>query len=94
MTKKRRVFTAEFKAQAVLDMLTHGKSAAEASREYGIKDGVLSRWQREFIERAPRLFHVEAAGNGDEQRIAELERLVGRLTMELDLVKKVSRQLS
>jgi transposase-like protein len=91
---RRRKFTAEFKAGVVLEMLTEGKSAAEASREYGIKDSVLSRWRQEFIDRAPRLFEVGSAADGSEQRIAELERLVGRLTMELDLAKKVSRHLT
>lgn len=90
---QRRKFTAEFKARVVLDMLTQGKSASQASREYGVKDSVLSRWQKEFIERAPQVFEADQASNGDDQRVAELERLVGRLTMELDLAKKVSRHL-
>jgi transposase len=91
---QRRKFTAEFKARVVLDMLTHGKSAGEAGREYGIKDSVLSRWRQEFIERAPRLFELDPAVSSDDKHVAELERLVGRLTMELDLAKKVSRHLS
>lgn len=40
---KRRTFTAEFKAHVVLKMLTEQKSAAQTSREYEIKDSVLSR---------------------------------------------------
>lgn len=91
----RRKFTPEFKAQVVLEMLTEQKSAAQASREYGIKDSVLSRWKQEFIERSPMLFEVAGLNNDDqEQRIAELERLVGRLAMELDMAKKVSRFLN
>ena len=91
----RRKFTPEFKAQVVLEMLTEQKSAAQASREYGIKDSVLSRWKQEFIERSPMLFAVAGLNNDDrEQRIAELERLVGRLAMELDMAKKVSRFLN
>jgi len=42
----------------VLEMLTEQKSAAQASREYGIKDSVLSRWKQEFIERSPMLFET------------------------------------
>jgi len=91
----RRKFSAEFKARVVLEMLTEQKSAAQASREYGIKDSVLSRWKQEFIERAPQLF--EAAGSNyddSEQRVAELERMVGRLAMELEMAKKASRYLN
>ena len=53
---KRRKFSPDFKARVVMEMLTEQKSAAQASREYGIKDSVLSRWKQEFIERSPQLF--------------------------------------
>lgn len=91
----RRKFTPEYKAKIVLEMLTEQKTAAQASREYGIKDSVLSRWKQEFIERSPMLFEVGGLQNDDrEQRIAELERMVGRLAMELEMAKKVSRFLN
>jgi transposase len=91
----RRKFTPEYKARIVLEMLTEQKSAAQASREYGIKDSVLSRWKQEFIERSPLLFETGGpSGGGSEQRIAELERMVGRLAMELEMAKKVSRFLN
>ena len=91
---KRKTYTAEFKAGLVLEILTEQKSIAQASREYGIKDSVISRWKQEFIERSPQIF--ESGNNRDEnvQRIAELERMVGRLAMELEMTKKVSRFLN
>lgn len=92
MTKRRR-YTAEFKARVVLEMLTEQKSAAQASREYEIKDSVLSRWKQEFIERSPSLFESGAVQEDRDERIAELERMVGRLATELEMSKKVSRFL-
>ena len=84
---KRRRFSAEFKAQVVLEMLTEQKSAAQASREYGIKDSVFSRWKQEFVERSQMLFEQGAIQQDDrEERIAELERMVGRLATEFDLM--------
>ena len=73
-----------------MEMLTEQKSAAQASREYGIKDSVLSRWKQEFIERSPQLFEQGTASDDRDQRIAELERMVGRLAMELEMAKKAS----
>ena len=93
MTKRRR-FTPEFKAKVVLDMITTGKSAGQASREYGIKASVLSRWKQEFIERSPQLFEKVQAYDDRDQRIAELERMIGRLAMELEMAKKVSGSLN
>jgi len=75
-------------------MLSEDKSPAQASREYGIKDSVLSRWKQEFIERSPQLFEAGQAKDERDERIAELERMVGRLTLELDMAKKVSKALS
>jgi len=88
MTKQRRVFSAEFKTRVVLEMLSGEKGLMEASREYEIKDTVLSRWKQEFLERAPQVF-AEPKADEQAERIAELERMVGRLTMQLDMAKKV-----
>ena len=94
MGRTPRKFTAEYKAKVVLDILSNGKSLGQASREYGIKDSVLSRWRQEFIDRAPLLFGTEMVQDQQDERIAELERMVGRLTMELDMAKKVSSLLN
>ena len=91
---KRRKFSPDFKARVVMEMLTEQKSAAQASREYGIKDSVLSRWKQEFIERSPQLFEQGTVRDDRDQRVAELERMVGRLAMELEMAKKVSRYLN
>ena len=48
----RRSFSAEFKAKVVLELISGEKSLAQASREYGIKDTVLSRWKQEFLANA------------------------------------------
>jgi transposase-like protein len=85
---ERRKFSAEFKARVVLELISGKKGLMEASREYRIKDSVLSRWKQEFLERAPQLFE-QAKPDGQEQEIAELERIVGRLAVQLDMAKKV-----
>jgi transposase-like protein len=90
---KRRKFTPEFKARVVLEMLIDGKSLAQTSREYKIKDSVLSRWKAEFLERSPRVFEQGVARDDRDERIEELERMIGRLAMELEMAKKVSRHL-
>ena len=85
----RRSFTAEYKAKVVLDLISGAKSLAQASREYGIKDTVLSRWKQEFLANASQLFEQPKEVQEKEERIAELERMVGKLTMQLELQKKV-----
>lgn len=93
MSRTPRKFSADFKAKVVLDIITNGKSYSQASREYGIKDSVLARWKQEFIERAPSLFENGTVSDDRDRRIVELERMVGRLIMQLEMAKKVSSYL-
>jgi len=93
MTERRR-FTPEFKAKVVIELLTGAKGLIQASREYGIKDSVLSRWKQEFLERAPQVFAQPTAKDPQEERIAELERMVGRMTLQVDMAKKVFERSS
>jgi transposase-like protein len=93
MTERRR-FTPEFKAKVVLELLTGAKGLMQASREYGIKDSVLSRWKQEFLERAPQVFAQPKVKDPQEERIGDLERMVGRMTLQLDMAKKVFERSS
>lgn len=85
----RRKYDPDFKARVVLEMISGEKGLLQASREYGIKESVLSRWKQEFLERAGQVFEPAQAKDQHAQRIAELERMVGRLTMQLEMAKKV-----
>jgi transposase len=93
MTQRRR-FTAEFKARVALEVLSGSKSAAEVCREHQLNSQVLSRWKTELVERAPLIFEQDQLHSQEQERIAELERTVGRLTMQLDIAKKASLLLS
>jgi transposase-like protein len=91
---KRRAFTSEFKAQVVLEELTGIKDQAEICREHRLRSQVFSRWRKEFLERAPEIFATEPSRGDEQKRIAELERMIGRLTVELEGVKKASNILT
>ena len=79
----------------MLEILSGEKSTAQASREYQIKDSLLYRWKMEFLEAAPHLFGNQPDGDREQQanKIAELERMVGKLTMQLEIAKKASYYL-
>lgn len=87
MALKRRRFTRDFKLQ-VLREIESGKSIAQAAREHELHPNLITRWRSLHTEYAYQAF----AGNGNhykqEASIAELERMVGRLTLENDFLKK------
>lgn len=85
---KRRTFTPEFKAQIVLEELTGIKDKADICREYQLRPQVFSRWREEFLERASEIFATQPSRGDEQARIAELERMLGRLTVELEVAKK------
>jgi len=95
MGKKRRTFTPKFKFQVVMDLLTGQKRPVELCREHQLHDSTLNRWVQQFWERGPDIFTPDRRGStADQARIAELERMIGRLTMELEAGKKASSWLN
>ena len=89
---QHRRFTAKVKTQIVLDLLTGAKTMAQICRDHNLKDQVVRRWKTDFLERAETLFGADADRQQHLDRIAELERLVGRLTLELEIAKKASER--
>ena len=92
--QKRRTFNAEFKFETVLESLKGEKSAAQICRERKINDNLLSRWKQEFLQQGAEVFRRGEQSNAATEelsaRIAELERMVGKLTMQLEISKKAS----
>jgi transposase len=87
----RRKFTAEFKAQVVLELLSGTKSSAELCREHQIASSVLADWKTIFLTRAASVFDNSGSPSSpDASRVAELERLLGRITLENDILKKAT----
>ncbi len=92
--RARTTYSAQFKAQVVLEVLTGTKTVSEACRAYNLKYESLNRWRNHFLENADQLFQTEGQSNAEEARVAELERVIGRLTLELEITKKASSLLS
>lgn len=90
----RRRFTPEFKVRVVLELISGAKSLAEVCRQYQLNSQMVTRWKSEFLEKAPQLFQTREQNNQEQARIAELERLIGCLTLELQIVKKASTMLN
>jgi transposase len=93
MPRSRRSFSADFKAQVVIQMLTGTASQAEVCRQHQVKPQLLAHWKAAVLERLPSLFQENGQAQQDQARIAELEKLLGRQTYEIEILKKVSRML-
>ena len=85
---KRRIFSKAFKQQVVEELLSGRTSQAQLIRQHGLSYNLLCNWRNAYW--SGRL----GTGNGSkvlEQRIRELERKVGELTMDNDLLKGAAK---
>jgi transposase-like protein len=89
---KRRVFRRDFKLQ-VLREVAAGKSQAQAAREYQVSEGTIHKWREQLSKYKDKAFPGAGRAYTDEARINELERMVGRLALENDFLKKLLQKL-
>ena len=88
MARTRRNFSAEFKAKVVLEIISGSKSVAEVCREYNLKPDLVSHWKNQFLANAAHVFENGSEMDPQQARIQELERLAGKLSLELEVAKK------
>jgi transposase len=95
----RRIFTAEFKRETVQRILSGEKTLAEVSRELDISPAVIRHWKRRFESGAATAVRadedvVPASELREAQaKIRELERALGRKTMENEILRAAAEVL-
>ena len=96
--KTRNQYPPEFKTKVVLEILSEQLSVNQIAAKYNVSPVVLSRWKKEFLERASDVFkkgptEAEKELEQSKEHIADLERKVGQLTYEVDWLKKKSTEI-
>ena len=84
--KRQRTFTAEFKRQMVEELVSGVSRPAQICRRHNISSSLLYRWKRQYGQGKFGNEPTEIAAMQD--RIEQLERLVGRLTLENEFLRK------
>jgi transposase len=87
MGLSRRTFTKEFK-EAAVRRLELGAPVAEVARACEVNPNVLHRWRRELRDYGAQAFSGGGNGRADQNRVAELERKVGRQALEIDFLQR------
>lgn len=86
----RRVFSREFKQDAVELVTERGMSAAQASRDLGIHATVLRRWIRAEESSGSGAFPGHGKLTPDQEELRSLRREVSKLKAERDILKKAA----
>ena len=95
MPRKRRVFSASFKAKVALAAARGDKTTAELATKFGVHGNQVSAWKKQLLSGASELF-VDGRTRGADSSAtdSELYEQIGRLKMELEWLKKKSAELS
>ena len=93
MSRQRRTWTPQEKANIVLEILREESPLAEISKKYDIAQPVLSRWKAEFISNMPAVFDkkgedIEKVKQEHEEEKETLMKKIGELSMDVDYLKK------
>jgi transposase-like protein len=101
---KNRVLTPQFKLSIVRALLNNEKTVIQLCREHNLSDSLIHNSQKLYREKSEAAFTAPThsrtstipASPQDQElqalrnKVAELERLIGQQTVELQVLKKLS----
>jgi len=86
-------YTAAFKAQIVLELLKEERTVAQIASAHSVHPNQLYTWKAQALKHLPRLFDdgpAKASHAQPEQKLNELYAEIGRLTTQVNWLKKKS----
>jgi putative transposase len=94
MARKRRVFSAAFKAKVALAAARGDQTTAQLAVKFAVHASQVTAWKKQLLAEVAGLFEDgrgrRAESSAEEQ---ELYEQIGRLKMEVEWLKKKSAQL-
>ena len=88
----KKVYTATFKAQLVLELLKETKTIGELAAEYQVHPNVLRTWRDQAVKLLPAAFEKRDslidAQAAHAKQLEELYAEIGRLTTHITFLKK------
>jgi transposase len=91
---RRRRFTTEQKLAIVAESMQPGMSISYVARQHGLSPSLVFRWRRLMSEGGREAIRADdevvpaAEARRLEERVRDLERLLGRKTMEVEILKE------
>ena len=94
MAMKRKKYSPEFKAQAVIELMREEQSIGQLSSKFGVHSSQLIKWRKAVIEGMPELLtdgrKRDSLIKEHEERVKELYAQIGELSAQLNWLKKKS----
>lgn len=94
MKQQRRTHSPEFKTKVALEALKERKTISEIASEFQVHANQVTAWKAQLIENMPNVFADGRRSNQEkDDKEALLYQQIGQLQVELDWLKKKSKQL-
>jgi transposase-like protein len=92
--KSPRKFSEDFKFNVVLESFITGNIAATAAR-HNLHISLVINWRKQLKNEGPKLFAFRKnKGNREQGTIDQLEKIIGRLTIENQILKKTQEMIT
>jgi len=91
---KRKHYSAAFKAKIVVETLRETKTVMQIAVQNGLHPNLVTKWKQAALAGLPDLFEQQTdeqeKAAAQEEKIAELYQEIGRLTTQVNWLKKKS----
>jgi transposase len=93
-SETRKQHSAAFKAQVVVEVLRETKTIAQIASEHQLHPNLVTKWKQEALAELPAVFERKNSQakfqEAQEQKVAQLYQEIGRLTTQVNWLKKKS----
>lgn len=95
MSRKRRKFSATFKARVAMDAAKGDATLAELASRHGVYPNQVSAWKKQLREGVSELFEDgrQSRSSDESAETPALYEQIGRLKVELDWLKKTAARI-
>ena len=92
--KTKKKFTHEFKLNVVLEGYATG-NFSQVSARHGVHMTQIARWKQQLLQSGDAVYGSRTSNRSEEQiKIDQMEKTIGRLALENDILKKTHELLS
>jgi transposase-like protein len=89
--RKRRKFSAAFKAKVALAAIREDKTLAQLASQFELHPNQIAEWKRQLVERAGDLFALGGAGGGSGAEVTAadvkvMQAKIGQQALEIDFL--------
>jgi len=88
MTRKKRVYSAEFKRDTIDLWQNSDRSARQIEEELGLTPGILYKWKQRLREDGIEAFPGQGKLKASDEHVRRLERELAIVKQERDILKK------